>query len=60
MTTQIYKTHVSKLECLRLSDIGKDIRVEAWNYNGQSVGQVINSIPLGDIAGKEYVASDGK
>lgn len=51
-TTQIYKMHVSKLEGLRLSDIGKDTRVEAWNYNGQSVGQIINSITFGDIAGK--------
>lgn len=54
--TQIYKTHVSRLDGLKLSEIGKDTRVEAWNYDGQSVSQIINSIPLGDIAGKDYVA----
>lgn len=57
--TQIYKTHVSRLDGLKLSEIGKDTRVEAWNYDGQSVSQIINSIPLGDIAGKDYVAPIG-
>ena len=58
-TTQIYKMSVSRLDGLKLSDIGKDTQVEVWNYDGQSVAQVLNNVSLGTIAGKEYTASAG-
>lgn len=53
-TTQIYKISVGRGDALRLADLGKDTRVEVWNYDGKSVAKSDNNIPLGSIANGEY------
>lgn len=56
-TTQIYKLSAGLGEGLMLGNLGKDTKVEIWNYNGQSIDKVYSEIPLGSIADGSFKAT---